>query len=131
MEFNFKIGAVYETKTTVSAANSAKTLGSGGLDVLGTPGMIALMENAAFLLAESQLPEGYTSVGIEIAVSHTSSTPLGMAVRAAAELVKAEGKLLEFKMTAYDKTGVIGTAYHKRVVIDPVKFMAKAQAKNA
>ncbi|MPN14760.1 Fluoroacetyl-CoA thioesterase [bioreactor metagenome] len=92
--------------------------------------MIALMENAAFLLSESQLPKDYTTVGIEINVTHTSSTPLGMPVRAEAKLVKADGKLLEFEMTAYDKLGVIGTAQHKRVVIDPVKFMTKAQAKN-
>ena len=57
MEFNFKIGTTYETKTVVSQSNSAKTLGSGGLDVFGTPGMIALMENASFLLANHSFPK--------------------------------------------------------------------------
>ena len=66
------------TKTvseTVSDKNTAKTVGSGSLDVYATPMMIARMEEAAANLAEENLPEGYTSVGILMNVAHTAATP--------------------------------------------------------
>ena len=40
-----KIGLAHTSTTTVNASNTARTYGSGGLDVFATPAMIGLMEN--------------------------------------------------------------------------------------
>ena len=53
-------GLQHTSSTVVSAANSARTMGSGDLDVFATPSMVALMENAAMLAVAAELPEGST-----------------------------------------------------------------------
>lgn len=113
----------------VSNDGTAKTVGSGSLDVYATPVMIARMEEAAATLTEEQLPEGYTSVGILMNVAHTSATPCGMKVSATAKLVKVEGKKLTFEVEAADEAGEIGRGIHERFIVESRRFQQKADSK--
>ena len=61
-----EVGLKYESRLTVGAENTALALGSGDMEVLATPAMVALMENAAMKAVADYLPEGSTTVGIEI-----------------------------------------------------------------
>ncbi len=124
-----KQGLLGKEHAIVSHSNSALSMGSGSLEVFSTPSMIALMECAAASSVRGHLEPGKTTVGVSIDVKHTSATPLGMTVSCESELLEVDGKRLVFKITAFDKCGVIGTAKHERMIVDVKRFMEKAASK--
>lgn len=120
-----EIGKKLKIEKVVTQSDTAAYYGSGLLEVFATPGMIALMEQTAHLLAKSFLPEFQDTVGVEVNIKHLKASPLGAKVYAEAELISIEGKVLTFKVTAYDEKGVIGTGTHLRYIINPAKFLNK------
>lgn len=115
---------------TVKKENLASVVGSGSLDVLATPAVAALMEGAAAELAQSVLNnDELTTVGTAISIEHTSPTPLGAEVEAEARLVKTEGRLFFFELTARDNAGEIAKGTHTRVSVKAEKFQKKADGK--
>ena len=122
-----EVGLKYESQTVVSTTNTAKTLGSGDMEVFATPAMIALMENAAMMAVAPHLDEGASTVGIEMATSHIKASPIGATITASAELISAEGRKLSFKVKAWDEQGVIGEGNHTRFVVDRERFLSKVK----
>ena len=122
-------GLVAEITHTVTESDTAAKLGSGLVPVYGTPALVGLMEAAAVKALDGCLPEHQTTVGGRIDVRHLAATPIGMAVRARAELTAIEGRKLTFQIEAWDEAEKIGEALHERFVIDTEKFIARAQAK--
>lgn len=120
-----EIGKKLKIEKVVTQSDTAAYYGSGLLEVFATPGMIALMEQTAHLLAKSFLPEFQDTVGVEVNIKHLKASPLGAKVYAEAELTSIDGKVLTFKVTAYDEKGVIGTGTHLRYIINPAKFLNK------
>lgn len=116
-------------KVTVTEANTAKTMGSGTLDVFATPAMIALMEQTAWRSVAPYLEEGSGTVGSYLDIHHNAPTPLGMTVTCESELIQAEGRKLTFRLTAYDEAGVVGEGTHERFIIDNERFLQKAAKK--
>ena len=123
------LNAKMKSEQTVDTSKTAVYVGSGTARVFATPMMVALMENAALKCLNQFLDEGETSVGTYIAATHVSATPMDMDVYAIAEIVGAEGRKVDFQITAYDKCGVIGEAEHSRVVVYGEKFENKANEK--
>ena len=119
-----EVGMSYRLAQKVENKDLAITYGSGGLPVYATPGMIALMEGAAYLLGKQE-PHNVDTVGIEINVRHNRACKEGANVYAIAELTQIDGKRLYFKVTTYDENGEIGNADHIRYIIDAVKFMER------
>lgn len=107
---------------TVSETESARFLGSGGLDVYATPAMICHMELAAFSLAEK---EGHQTVGTKVDISHLRACRIGTEVTVTAELTEVDGRRLEFNVRAEDEKGLLGEGKHQRFIIDPERFMSK------
>jgi predicted thioesterase len=64
-------------------------------------------------------------VGYHLDVKHLAATPMGMRVTAKAELVSVEGKLLHFRVEAYDEKEKIGEGTHIRAIIDIERFRRK------
>ena len=114
---------------TVNEANSARAMGSGALDVLATPAMIALMEKAAWTSVQPFLADGEGTVGTLMNITHDAPTPLGMKVHCESELIEADGRKLKFTVTAFDEKGCIGKGTHERFIIKSEKFQAKANEK--
>ena len=84
---------------TVTEDELAITMGSGSLYVLATPAVVALMENAAAELAQSQLEsDELTTVGTAISIEHTSPTPIGAKVTATAVLKSTDGRFFNFEV---------------------------------
>lgn len=131
METMPKAGMTGQWETTVDEGMLAAAVGSGEVRVLATPVMIMGMERAAMEAVRSCLPEGVTSVGTRVEVSHMAPTPCGMKVRFAARLtaVSANGRGLTFAVSAHDETGPIGEGVHERVVVDRERFQSRAQAR--
>lgn len=116
-------------ETTAEREDTALEVGSGSLLVYATPCMVALMEGAACEAISAALPEDKTSVGIELSIKHIAATPVGMDVRAEAEVVAVEGSIITFNVTAFDEAGKIGEGTHKRAVVTTQKFLDKTYAK--
>ena len=114
---------------TADASNSAKTMGSGSLDVFATPAMVALMEKTAVASLEEHLEEGQTTVGIALDIKHSAATPLGMTVTCESTLVAVDGRKLTFEVTASDERGVIGSGMHERFIVDAERFQEKTNNK--
>lgn len=118
-------GLKYESRVTVLAANTALALGSGDMEVFATPAMVALMENAAMNAVVDCLPEGSTTVGIEISTSHLKASAVGAVVVAEATLEEVDGRRLVFSLKAWDEAGVIGEGKHTRFIVDRERFLSK------
>ena len=123
------VGMKGEVTTLVEREDTAYEVGSGSLLVYATPCMVALMEGAACEAIAAALPEGKTSVGIELAISHIAATPVGLEVRAEAEVTAVEKNIVSFTVTAYDEAGKIGEGTHKRAVVTTQKFLDKTYDK--
>ena len=123
------IGIRAERDVLVTAENTARALGSGGLPVYATPAMITLMELCAAESVLPYLPEGSSSVGTRIDVKHLSATPVGITVRCETELVEVDRRRLVFACKAFDDAGLIGEGIQERFVVDNAKFMEKTEQK--
>ena len=120
-----EIGLTHTSELTVTEAVPALSLGSGDMPVLGTPAMMALMENAAMMAVADELPEGTTTVGGHIESSHLRPTKVGEKVRATAEVIKVDGKKICFKVAAFAGDVLLGEGTHLRFVVDREKFLSK------
>jgi predicted thioesterase len=113
----------------VGVEHTAPSIGSGVIPVLGTPVMINLMEGAALAAMEHLLPAGHQSLGIHLNVRHVAATPIGMRVRAIAELTNVDGRTLTFRVEARDEKETIGDGTHQRVVVNVARFDQRVQRK--
>ena len=123
------VGMTGSVSTVAEREDTALEVGSGTLLVYATPCMVAIMEGAACDAIASALPEGKTSVGTELNIKHISATPVGLEVRAEAEVVEVEGNTVTFRIEAYDEAGKIGEGTHKRVIVSVQKFLDKVYSK--
>lgn len=123
------VGMKGEVSTLVEREDTAKEVGSGDLLVYATPCMVALMEGAACEAIADALPDTQTTVGTLLNIEHTSATPVGLEVRAVAEVTGLEGKVITFDVRAFDEAGEIGKGTHKRVIVSSQKFLEKAYNK--
>jgi fluoroacetyl-CoA thioesterase len=123
-------GLTAEIKHTVTETDTASKWGSGLVPVFSTPALVGLMESAAVSALAGRLPPGQTTVGVRIDLRHLAATPVGMQVRAHAELITVEGRKLVFKLQAWDEVELIGEASHERAVVNEARFMSRIQAKN-
>ena len=124
-------GLSAEVSITVSEEDTASRWGSGLVPVYSTPALVGLMEAAAVKALEGQLEPEVTTVGGRMDVRHLAATPVGMQVRARAELVSIEGRKLSFHVEAWDEVEKIGEAMHERFVINTEKFVQRAEAKKS
>ena len=113
----------------VDESNTASAMCSGCLPVFATPCMVALMEAAAQNAIAQAIPEDKSTVGTEISVRHVSASPIGMEIRAEAEVIAVDGKITEFAVHAYDQAGLIGEGTHKRATITVQRFLERTQEK--
>ncbi len=126
---NVEIGMKGTAENLCEREDTALEVGSGSLLVYATPCMAALMEAAACEAIAAGLEETETTVGIELNLKHLSATPVGLEVRAEAEVTAVEGKIVSFAIEAFDEVGKIGEATHKRALVNAQRFLDKTYQK--
>lgn len=129
MLMEIKPGMKGSVSTLVEREDTAQEVGSGDLLVYATPCMAALMEGAACEAIAEALGDTQTTVGTAMNIEHVSATPVGLEVRAEAEVTAVEGKAITFSVHAFDEAGEIGRGTHKRVLVNSQKFLDKAYGK--
>jgi predicted thioesterase len=124
-----KVGLTAEKEIVVEDRHVASHLGSGGVPVYATPMMVLHMEETSRLAVDHLLgPDGAT-VGASMAVRHLAPTPKGMKVHIRTELVKIDGRMLTFKVEAWDEVEKVGEAEHVRAIISMAKFAERIEKK--
>ena len=115
------------TKTfTPQEKDSALSMGSGNLQVLATPSMIAFMENVAMNCAMPKLQDGYTTVGTLLNIKHLKASKIGEPIVATAKLVEEDGRRLVFHVSVTNGKGdLLGEGTHERFIVNADRFMGK------
>ena len=126
---NLPAGLAGTAELVVGEEHTAPRIGSGRIHVLATPVMINLIEAAALAAVEQSLPEGHQSLGTRLEISHVAATPVGMRVRARAEVEKVEGRNIRFRVRVDDAKEMIGEGIHERVVVNVERFDRRVQEK--
>ena len=109
-------GIKYTIEKTVTTEMTARIMGSGTLDVLATPSMIAIIEETAWKSVASELEPGMASVGTNLKIDHLAPTPVGMKVRCETELKEVDGRKLVFEVNVYDEKGLVGKGTHEELM---------------
>ena len=122
---NAAVGLRGEARLIVGDSDTAVALGSGDVDVLGTPRLVALFEQATIDALRGVLDDGQSSVGMRVQVDHLQPTPVGAEIVVEASLDKIEGRRITFTVTASDSGGLVAAGKVTRVLIDVDKFMSK------
>ncbi len=124
-----KPGLTGSAEIVVGTRDTAPHVGSGKIGVLATPIMVNLMEAAALQAVERFMPPGHQTVGTHLDVKHFAATPVGLRVRAHAELIKVEGRTLTLRIHAEDEREKIGEGMHERLIINVERFDLRMQKK--
>lgn len=126
---DLKPGLTATVEIVVGTRDTAAHVGSGKIGVLATPILVTLLESAALQAVERFMPPGQQTVGTRLNISHTAATPVGMRVRAHAELLRVEGRKLTFRLHAEDEGEPIADGTHERLIISVERFDQRMQKK--
>lgn len=108
----------------VTSSDTARALGSGDLDVLATPRVLAWCEEAT--CAALDLAPDRTSVGTRVDLEHLAASAVGAEVTATATIVHTDGRLVRFQVVAHDAGGtLLASGEVRRVVVDRERFLAR------
>ena len=110
----------------VTDAMTATALGSGDVPVLGTPAILALMEEAACAAIAGALDAGSTSVGTRVDLEHLAPSKPGVTVVATAELTALDGRTLSFACAVRQDGREVARASHQRAIVDRERFLGRA-----
>ncbi len=120
--FEVKVGSEGRASLIVGTSDTARSQGSGDVEVLGTPRLLALCEEAAVAAIASQLPPEKTSVGAHAEIDHVAPSFTGAHVEAIARVVEVTGSRVHFEVEAREGDTVVGRCKHTRVVLDRSRF---------
>ena len=129
MQQQIKPGMVLKKDFNVTRDDTARKIGSGGLEVLATPILVTWIENSAYDLAQLCLDDEQTTVGVHVDINHMAATPVGMKVRIKIFLEKVDGRKLDFKVEAWDTVQKISEGKHQRFIVNKTQFMQKVLQK--
>ena len=123
---NIEINKEFKENYLVQENNTAKNMGSGDLDVLATPSLVAFMENAAKNYLNIFLTDELGSVGSNININHLAPTLIGKETTVQSKITEIiKEKIIIFSLEAYEEDKKIGDAIHTRVIINNEKFLSK------
>lgn len=120
-------GMTGSAELVVSASDTAVAARSGDVEVLGTPRLVALCEEATTSAIAGALPGSWTTVAMRVRFDHLAPVAVGTTVHAEATLERVEGRRLVFTVTASDAAGLVGAGRVTRVAIERERFLAKAR----
>jgi fluoroacetyl-CoA thioesterase len=100
----------------VADRDTATHLGSGTVEVLGTPAVLALAEGACCDAVAGGLAAGE--------IEHLRAVPVGTHVCAHAVLTGHHGRRLEFTVTVEAGGDTIARVRHRRILVDRERFLA-------
>ena len=126
---NIPIGTKGESQLLVTSEVAINFMGTEGARVLSTPHMIGYMERTCRDTLLPLLEAGYDTVGTHVNVAHLAAAPIGMSVTFTAEVIRVDGRRVEFRVEARDEKEKIGEGTHERAIINIAKFATRLAEK--
>jgi predicted thioesterase len=126
---SIEVGLKAEATQEVTPELTATHIGSGSLSVYATPAMASLIEHTCASMVSELLPEGQTTVGVEIHLRHLAPTPVNSVVKIQTEVVTVDNNLISFNAQIFDEVELVGEAEHRRAVIEIDRFLKRVDAK--
>ncbi len=123
------IGRTYQSQTRVEEWMTAEKAGNKGVDVLSTPMLLQLIEEAAIHCLAPTLNADEVSLGSYADLTHLAPTPVGFIVRTEVEIIGIDGRRVNFAVAAFDEREKIAEGTHERYVIERTKFLANLEDK--
>lgn len=124
-----KKGLKISKEFTVDEEDTARSIGSGTLEVLATPRIVQLVENLCVILLKDEMDKMTTTVGSKFDINHISPTFIKRSFKIEVTLSKVEDKKLTFTFKATDQAGEIANGTHIRYIVDTGRFLMNASMK--
>jgi predicted thioesterase len=131
MRGKIEVGRTYGRQTRVEEWMTAEKAGNAGVDVLSTPMLVQLVEEAAMQCIGPLLDDDEVTLGTHVDLAHIAATPVGLIVRTEVEVLKADGRRIEFAFTAFDEREKIAEGTHERYVVSRTEFRKRLAEKLA
>ncbi len=129
MRGKIDVGRTYQVQTRVEEWMTAEKAGNKGVDVLSTPMLVQLVEDASMQCLAPLMDENEISLGTHVDIAHLAATPVGLIVRTEVEVIKVDGKRVEFAFSAFDEREKIADGTHERYVTTREKFKERLEEK--
>jgi len=128
---SIRVGQDGVIEHVVRPEHGADRFQNAGVTVLATPVLCHWFESAAVRAIAGQLEAGEATVGTNLSIEHLKATPIGMQVRVTARVVSAEGRRVNFEVSAVDEVELVARGAHQRAVVDLDRFLAGVRSKSA
>jgi predicted thioesterase len=129
MGVKLDIGRRYQSQTRVEEWMTAEKAGNKGVDVLSTPMLVQLIEDAAMQCLAPVLQPGEVSVASYVDVQHIAPTPVGLILRTEVEIINVDGDRINFAVAAFDEREKVAEGTHERFLIDRKAFKESVEEK--
>jgi len=129
MPDKLEIGRVYRSQARVEEWMTAQKAGNKGVDVLSTPNLIQLIEEAALQCVLPTLNDQQITLGTHFEIAHLAPSPVGLIIRVEVEVVAIDGRRITFAVTAFDEREKIADGTHERYITERAKFMERIDEK--
>ena len=129
MSAKLEIGLSYRSQARVEEWMTAQKAGNKGVDVLSTPNLIQLIEDATLHCLAPVLTESQVSLGTHFEIAHLAPTPVGLILRVEVEIVAIDGRRITFAVSAFDEREKIADGTHERYVTERSKFHERLEEK--
>ncbi|HYW54175.1 MAG TPA: hypothetical protein VE826_09400, partial [Dongiaceae bacterium] len=103
MRGKIEVGMTYQSQTRVEEWMTADKAGNKGVPVLSTPILFQLVEEAAMQCVQPLLEPDEITLGTHVDLTHLAATPVGLIVRTEVEVLKFDGRRIEYAFTAFDE----------------------------
>jgi predicted thioesterase len=123
------VGRTYQSQTRVEEWMTAEKAGNRGVDVLSTPMLLQFVEEAAMQCIAPTMDAGQISLGTHVDIAHLAPSPVGLIIRTEVEIIKTDGKRVEFAFSAFDEREKIAEGTHERYITERSKFLERLEEK--
>lgn len=130
MAAKLDVGRTYQSQTRVEEWMTAEKAGNKGVDVLSTPMLLQLVEDAAMQCIAPTMDAGQISLATYVDLAHLAPTPVGFIVRTEVEVIKFDGRRVEFAFSAFDEREKIAEGTHERYLTDRSRFLGRLEEKS-
>jgi predicted thioesterase len=129
MRDKIAVGRTYQSQTRVEEWMTAEKAGNRGVDVLSTPMLLQLVEDTAMQCLAPLMEPDDISLGTHVDLAHLAATPVGLIVRTEVEIIKVDGKRVEFAFTTFDEREKVADGTHERYLTTREKFKERLEEK--
>ncbi len=129
MRAKLEVGRTYQSQARVEEWMTAEKAGNRGVDVLSTPMLLQMVEDAAMQCVASSLTETQITLAAHIDLLHLASSPVGLIVRTEVEVIAFDGRRIEFAFNAFDEREKIAEGTHERYILERSAFAERLEEK--